>query len=101
MKEKYREKKQKLKELECPEEETQDKVELEEGSGCFIDKAKFDNISVMSKTSTIMALALFKECFGKEYIATHSLYGKSDLPEAREILFSVRNALLLVINDYY
>jgi hypothetical protein len=112
LKEKYQKKKQKLKELKSSEDETKDKVELEEGSGCFIERAKLDSILVMSKTPTIMARGLFKECLGYEYIATHSLYGKGDLPEVdsskRNTIFSKKHfitlyywLLMIIINQYF
>ena len=104
LKEKYKAKKQKLRELENIEEERNNEVELEEGSGCFVDKVKLENIIILSKTSTIMARSLFKQCFGKEVIATHSLHGKGKM-QLPEIDGKKRNSIYgekcFIINNNY
>jgi hypothetical protein len=64
-------------ELESDLERNEDDVELVEGSNIFINKYKLDGFVALSKTPKKLARALFKEIFGIEYLAKHSLFGKT------------------------
>ncbi len=77
--EKYTELKEKQhpNDLESDQERNEDIVELVEGSNMFINKYKLDGYVVLSKTPQKLARALFKEIFGIEYLAKHSLFGKT------------------------
>jgi hypothetical protein len=93
LKEKLKSKREKIKELEQQLDSRNEQQELAEGTGVFVNKILLNEISVCSKTASIMARALFKAHFGREYLATHSLFKtyKNPLPvmdeDKRKVIF--------------
>ncbi|OXA56422.1 hypothetical protein Fcan01_09175 [Folsomia candida] len=87
LKEKHKRLKQKYRELKRKFDQSDNNIELFDGSGVRIESSVLASMRVMSPKPTILARNLFRQLFSAEELSNHSLFGKqSNANRGRETL---------------